>query len=108
MMLHWLVATLHLLALPLGLGSIVVRARAFAASRERSVSLIERKHSITSVLSCAITISSFGRKISASPGQSSEMIGVPHAAASNSRTLGEYPAARMSARVRFKVKRCDA
>jgi putative membrane protein len=30
MVLHWLVATLHLLALPLGLGSVVVRGRAFA------------------------------------------------------------------------------
>ena len=34
------------------------------------------------------------------------MIGVPQAAASNSRTLGEQPAATMSARVTFSVKRC--
>ena len=40
-----------------------------------------------------------------SPGQRSLMIGVPQAAASNSRTLGDQPAARMSARVTFSVKR---
>jgi len=33
------------------------------------------------------------------------MIGVPHAAASNSRTLGDHPAAIIAVRVMFKVKR---
>ena len=36
MVLHWMVATLHLLALPLGLGSILVRARAFGGSLDRA------------------------------------------------------------------------
>jgi hypothetical protein len=36
------------------------------------------------------------------------MIGTPHAAASNSRTLGDQPARTMSARVTFSVKRCAA
>jgi hypothetical protein len=34
------------------------------------------------------------------------MIAVPHAAASNSRTLGDQPAAIMSARVTLSVNRC--
>jgi hypothetical protein len=40
------------------------------------------------------------------PCQRSLMIGVPQAAASNRRTLGDQPASIMSARVTFKVKRC--
>ncbi len=40
------------------------------------------------------------------PFQASLTIGVPQAAASNSRTLGENPAAIMSARVRLRVNRC--
>ncbi len=40
-----------------------------------------------------------------SPSQTSEMIGVAQAAASNRRTLGLHPAATMSARVTFSVKR---
>ena len=39
------------------------------------------------------------------PGQRSEMIGVAQAAASNSRTDGDQPAAIMSARVTFSVNR---
>jgi hypothetical protein len=35
-------------------------------------------------------------------------MGTPHAPASNSRTLGEYPAATIPARVTFSVKRCEA
>ena len=34
------------------------------------------------------------------------MIGTPHAAASKRRTLGDQPAATMSARVTLSVKRC--
>jgi len=33
-------------------------------------------------------------------------MGTPQAAASKRRTLGEYPASTMSARVTFSVKRC--
>ncbi len=39
------------------------------------------------------------------PGQLSEMIAAPQAAASNRRTEGEYPAIAMSRRVTFSVKR---
>jgi hypothetical protein len=41
------------------------------------------------------------------PGQSSERIAAPQAEASNRRTEGETPAATISLRVRFKVKRDD-
>jgi hypothetical protein len=39
------------------------------------------------------------------PSQRSEMTGTPHAPASNRRTEGDQPAAIMSARVTFSVKR---
>jgi hypothetical protein len=43
---------------------------------------------------------------SVSPGQLSLITGTPVAAASKRRTLGDHPAAIMSARVTFSVKRC--
>ena len=54
----------------------------------------------------AMSISESGANSSSSPSQASLMIGVAHAAASNSRTLGDQPAATMSARVTLSVKRC--
>ena len=54
----------------------------------------------------AVRISSPILKKVPRPGHSSLMIGVAQAAASNRRTLGEKPAATMSARVTFRVKRC--
>jgi hypothetical protein len=60
---------------------------------------------MTSAVSVASTISRPGTSTSSIPFHRSEMIGVPHAAASNSRTEGDQPAATMSARVTFSVKR---
>ena len=59
----------------------------------------------TSPASCARRMSRPGSRIVSRPGHTSLMIGVPHAPASNSRTLGEYPASTMSRRVTFNVKR---
>lgn len=50
-------------------------------------------------------MASFSGSRSVSPGQLSEMIGVPQAAASNSRTEGEWPKVRLAARVTFSVNR---
>ena len=53
----------------------------------------------------ATRISRPGRKIESSPSHQSLMIGVPQAAASKSRTLGDHPARIMSARVTLSVNR---
>jgi hypothetical protein len=63
------------------------RARPAAPSLARSPSGIDNAPMTASVVG-AITISSSGLKIVASPGQGSLMIGVPQADASNSLTLG--------------------
>jgi hypothetical protein len=60
---------------------------------------------MTSSLPRPRQISMPGAKIDSMPSQRSEITGVPQAAASNSRTLGLWPARIMSARVTFRVKR---
>jgi hypothetical protein len=59
----------------------------------------------TSDGSSANKISSPGVKNVSIPSQRSETIGIPQAAASNRRTLGLKPAAIISRRVTFNVKR---
>jgi hypothetical protein len=49
-------------------------------------------------------ISRPGSKKASMPSHLSEMTGAPHAAASKSRTEGDHPALRMSARVRFSCQ----
>ena len=41
------------------------------------------------------------------PGHGSLRMGVPHAAASKMRTLGDHPATAMALRVTLRVKRCE-
>ena len=59
----------------------------------------------TASASSASTISRPGSSSVSRPAQRSDTIGVPQAAASNSRTEGDHPAAIMSARVTFSVQR---
>ena len=81
------------------------RCRARAPIFRSSVSPGVMQNSSTSAVDRATRISRPGSKNSSRPAHGSVMIGTPHAAASNSRTLGEYPFATMSARVTFNVNR---
>ena len=79
------------------------RARARWPMLSRSRSLMWCRYERVSSALPDRRISDPGSKKRSSPGQVSLTIGVPHAAASNSRTLGEYPACTMSLRVTFNV-----
>jgi hypothetical protein len=80
-----------------------MRARAASATASRPASSGSRNASSTAAASSARMISRLGRRIVSMPSQMSEMTGVPQAAASNSRTLGLWPARTMSARVTLSV-----
>jgi hypothetical protein len=88
----------------------VWRASTFARARRpiaiRSVSSISCRQRSVSLGVRAMSLSESGVNRVSRPSQASLMIGVPHAAASKSRTLGDHPAATMSARVTFSVNRC--
>jgi hypothetical protein len=80
---------------------------------ERILARAARPISSASPASASITwpdvsarmISRPGTSRSSMPSQRSEMTGTPHAPASKRRTEGDQPAAIMSARVTFSVKR---
>jgi hypothetical protein len=85
--------------------SASTRARARSPIACRSRSGTSRSSRRTSAGPSASAISRPGASTLSIPSQRSLTIGVPQAAASNSRTLGDQPAAIMSARVTLSVQR---
>ncbi len=81
------------------------RLRAARASARRLGSARPVRARITSPVLRAMRIASPSGKRSVRPGQSSLMMGVPQAAASKSRTLGDQPIRRIAARVTLSVNR---
>jgi hypothetical protein len=82
------------------------RRRARRAIALRSASGISLSAASTSGAERQTRISRPGSSTDSSPSQGSVRIGVPQAAASNSRTLGDHPARTMSRRVTLSVNRC--
>lgn len=91
--------------LPVCLAKVI--ARAFSAIAPICSSSSSVRARMTSSDRSATKIALLSGKKRSRPAQRSLISGVPHAAASNNRTLGEWPAATMSARVTLSVKRME-
>jgi hypothetical protein len=74
------------------------------AQADRAVALAQVPRHVVS----ATRISRPGSKNASMPSHQSVITGTPQAAASKRRTLGDHPAATMSARVTLSVNRCAA
>ena len=88
-------------------GFALYRPGAANPMARNSLSSTSRRYLTISAAPVGRRISRPGTKNRSSPGQLSLAIAAPHAAASNSRTEGEYPAITISRRVMFSVSRDD-